>query len=218
MYQAGVVLEVDTIVMPEDNQGNRYMMVFTDPTTFHTWLAATREKSAKEAAEALLQRYASFGIPEIFRHDNGGEFTNELVGELHKRLETEDKPTTPHHFQGHSHVERRNREVLNNIRMAIEETRQRQEWSKFVWIIQAIVNNTVREATGMTANMLVLNPIYADRMGSYVSRFCYQEKEAEFNREHEEPSPQTRENTTNTHDEMAGVARQILESVTTQQC
>ena len=127
-----------------------------------------------------------YTMPEIFRHDNGGELTNELVGELHRRLETEDKPTTPHHFQGHSHVERRNREVLTNIRTAVEETRQRQEWSQFVWIIQAIVNNTVREATGMTANMLVLNPTYADRMGSYVSKFCYQGKEDEFDREHED--------------------------------
>ena len=35
--------------------------------------------------------------------------------------------------------------------------------------------------------------------------------------EHEDPSPQTREDTTNAYDEMAGVARQILESVAKQQ-
>ena len=69
----------------------------------------------------------------------------------------------------------------------------------------------------MTANMLVLNPAYADRMGSYVSKFCYKGKEDELDREHEDPSPQTRENTTNAYDEMAGVARQILESVAKQQ-
>ena len=49
-----------------------------------------------------------------------------------------------------------------------------------------IINNTVREDTGLSADILVLNPIYADRMGSYLRKYCYEEKEQEGGEEQED--------------------------------
>ena len=65
--------------------GYQYILVIMDYFTRFAQAYATRDKSAKTAADRLYNDFIMrFGFPETIHHDQGGEFENKLFYNLEK--------------------------------------------------------------------------------------------------------------------------------------
>ena len=62
--------------LPEDSQGNKYIIVIIDCFSRFVDLYATKSNNAEESARELLQTMGRFGQPSQILSDNGSHFVN----------------------------------------------------------------------------------------------------------------------------------------------
>lgn len=113
------VVIVDTVgPLPKSNRGNVYAVTMICDLTKYLICAATVDKSAKEIARAIFEKFVLvFGPMKSIRTDRGTEYTNETVKELCKLLGTEHKVSTSYHHQTLGSIERNHGELNTYLRM-----------------------------------------------------------------------------------------------------
>ena len=105
-------LAVDTIgPLPEDVDGNKYVLVLVDAFSRWTELIPLRTATASEAAEAILGYVTRYGTPTRISSDNGTQFINELMADLRALLQCETISTLPRNHRENGIVENRIRFV-----------------------------------------------------------------------------------------------------------
>ena len=163
-----------------DSYGNNMIIVIIDNFSRFTDLYATNSTNAEGAADALLSFTGRYATPNAFRTDSGKSFANAIVDGLIERLGADHHLTTAYSKEENALVERQNKEVLRHLRNIIFDKRIANKWSKYLPIVQRIINTSVNSATGVAPaevvfpNGLVLdktlvseaNPIY---MSAYIS-------------------------------------------------
>ena len=149
--QPFLCIAVDAIgPFPEDNGGNKYVIVFICCFTRWVELAAVRSTDAEEAANAFIEMiFARHGLPVMIRSDNGTQFVNDLIDKLLRRLNVKHHNILPYRPQSNGIVERANGEILKHLRMLmLEFGKAHSEWKSLLPIVSFIVNNTIHSATG----------------------------------------------------------------------
>ena len=150
------MLHVDTMgPFPPDDDGKKYILVFTDGFSRFMELIPTARKSAEEVADALLQVSCRYGPPRLIRSDQGGEFVNHLVTTLEKAMGTTAQTTLAYRPQANGIVERANQEVKRHLQPLVQAIRGHRQWSRLLPMVQRIVNSQPHASTGVAPLTLV---------------------------------------------------------------
>ena len=156
---------IDTIgPLPEDENGNKHIIVLIDSFTRYTVLYPAKDTTAPSAAKALLHFVGRFGCPAEILTDNGTQYANSVIKHLSKLLGTSHVLTMAYSKEENGLVERANKEVGRHLRSIIFETNSNTDWSDRLPIIERILNTEIHSSTGVAPYKLIYgNSIDLDR-------------------------------------------------------
>lgn len=106
------VVIIDTIgPLTTSNRGNSYAVTMICDLTKFLVCAPIVDKSAKEVAKAIFERFIlTFGPMKSIRTDRGKEYTNETITELCKLMGVDHKISAAYHHESVGAIERNHRE------------------------------------------------------------------------------------------------------------
>lgn len=127
-----------------------------------------KNKSAFDAARALLQVIGNFGAPLRLRSDGGAEFVNGVIHGLSKLLGVVQHQVLPYTPSANGIVERANRSILERLRyMIFTEHLVRHtahQWSDLLPLVQRMINASIHSAIGTSpARVLFGDTLDLDR-------------------------------------------------------
>lgn len=164
-YEPMRVINVDSIgPFSVDDNNNTYILVIIDCFTRWIELYAIPDLSGVTAAKALLNHIGRFGCPSILRSDNGTQFVNETVDELHRLIGTEHATILAYSKEENAIVERANKEVNRHLRAMLYDLNVFHAWSTCLPFIQRIINSSVHAITNCKpVDLLFGNAIDLDK-------------------------------------------------------
>ena len=129
---------------------------------------ACKNKSAFDAARALLQVVGKVGAPLRLRSDGGAEFVNGVIHGLTKLLGVNQHQVLPYTPSAKGIVERANRRFLERLRfMIFTEHLVRHtahQWSDLLPLVQRMINDASHSAIGTNSKRVIpffeLEPMY----------------------------------------------------------
>jgi hypothetical protein len=146
-------LSIDVLKLPKpDALGMQYVVVVVDSFSHWTSLVAVRNKSAFDAARALMQVIGNFGAPLRIRSDGGKEFVGAVLIGLSRMMGASNHVVLPYTPTANGIVERANRSVLERLREMIFSKRlvrhTEHQWSDLLPMVQRSINASIHSATG----------------------------------------------------------------------
>lgn len=146
-------LSVDVLKLPSpDAFGFKYVVVVVDSFSHWTSIVAVKNKSAFEAARAVMQVVGNFGTPLRIRSDGGSEFVNGVLVGLQRLMGIAPHVILPYHPTANGIVERANRSILERLREMIFSKRlvrhSEHIWSDLLPLVQRAINASIHSATG----------------------------------------------------------------------
>ena len=158
-------INVDTIgPLPMDDDGNQYIVAIIDCFSRFLELYPVKDTSALSAAVPLVDFSGRYGIPAEVLTDNGTQYANQLMKEVETLFQNNHKFTQPYSHEENGIIERANKEILRHLRAIIFDTRIVSEWSKYLPLVQRIMNSQVHESIGVSPASIVFgNSITLDR-------------------------------------------------------
>jgi len=147
-------IAIDAIHMPKTKSGNKYILTVIDTFTRYTALYAIKDLTAETAAKTMINHMCVYGIPLKITSDNSTEY-DAVFSEMLNILQTEKYRIHAYSHQENGIVERANKEVIRHARTIAYELRASDTWDENLKKVQAIMNEKVSEATGLTPNQIV---------------------------------------------------------------
>jgi hypothetical protein len=146
-------LSIDMLKLPDpDSLGMKYVVVVVDSFSHWVSLVAVRNKSAFDAARALMHVIGNFGAPLRLRSDGGKEFLGGVLTGVSRLMGVSNHVVLPYTPTANGIVERANRAVLQRLREMIYSNRlvlhTHHQWSDLLPMVQRSINASVHSATG----------------------------------------------------------------------
>jgi hypothetical protein len=149
-------LAIDTIgPLPEDEKGNKYIIVIIDTFSRFIELYPTADTSAVVAADALFQHGGRYGPPSTLISDGGSQYVNSLIKDFVHLAGIHHHITLAYSKQENGIVERCNKEVLRHLRAIIYEREVLHQWYKFIPMVQRIFNSTISDSIGVSPSQII---------------------------------------------------------------
>ncbi len=146
-------ISVDILKLPKvDARGNKYCVAIVD--NFSRWISLTAcvNKSAFEAARALVNFIGNFGTPLRIRSDGGGEFVNGIIVGLTRMMGVSHHVVQPYTPSANGIVERANRAILEHLRELVFCDRlnyhTHHQWGDLLPLVQRVMNSSVHLPIG----------------------------------------------------------------------
>jgi hypothetical protein len=137
-------LSVDSIgPLPEDENGNKFILVIIDNFSKYASLYATKSTTAISYCQALVSHMGIFGVCSKIRSDGGTQFTADICRTLAKLFGFSHHVILAYHPQANGIVERKNAEVMKHLRAVILVRQDKDRWSQYIPIVQRILNSTL---------------------------------------------------------------------------
>ena len=155
-------LNIDSIgPLPQDEDGNKYIIVIID--CFSRWieLFAAKDTSAASAGQALLQHIGRFGAPSQLLSDQGSQFVNGVIAATLQLMGTQQITTMAYSKQENSIVERSNKEVMRYLRDLCYARGNMQQWSQNLPFVQRIHNAMEKKITGFSPADILFGGVIA---------------------------------------------------------
>ena len=113
-----------------------------------TELRAAHSTSAEEAARALLDVCARYGVPKRIRTDGGSQYANRLIRELTTLMGVQHTFSIAYVPQSNGLVEAGIRSTVQLLRALVNERHIADMWSTALPLVQRCLNTHVHSATG----------------------------------------------------------------------
>lgn len=146
--------------LPMTENGNKYVLVFSEYLTKFATRCAISDISAKTVAEKFLEEIIlRHGSPKKLLTDQGKNFTSKLISELCILCQIKKSQTTPYHPQCDGLVERFNKTLSNMLAMYVNE--RHNDWDRFLSFCFLAYNSSNQESTKFSPCFLLYgrNPI-----------------------------------------------------------
>ena len=140
------IVSIDFLKLDKARGGYEYVLVVTNHFTRYVQAYATKNKSAKSAADKLYNNYIlTYGFPRQIHHDQGKAFHNSLFQRLHQLCKIKSTKTTPYHPMSDCQAERMNCTIINMLKTLneTEKFRLKDHLPKLVFAY----NNTINKST-----------------------------------------------------------------------
>ena len=156
-YYPGEVISMDTLTgLPTTVEGHTCIIVIIDNFTRYVELYPCKSTTEDEATSALLSHVSRYGIPSKVITDNGSQFVaTSVITKLYEALHIAHIRTVAYSKEENSIVERANKEILEHLRALVYDNRTVNTWTKYLPIVQRIMNSTVHSAIGVSPSTLL---------------------------------------------------------------
>ena len=163
---------VDTIgPLPTDDFGHSYVLVIMDSFTRFVNIFPTVSTTAEEAVSGLVAVFGLYGMPQSILSDNGSQFANKLLTLLCEALHIAKCHSVPYRSEGNGQVERVNKEVMRHLRALLFDFRQINLWSKYLSLVQHLVNSTVHSVLGVSPSSMLFGKMISSNRGFFDDSF-----------------------------------------------
>jgi transposase InsO family protein len=151
-------VHIDTISMPMNEKGNRYVLTVSDAGTKFFVGVALPNKAASTVTKALMEKvFLIYGFPTLLVSDEGTEFVNSLNRELCESLGIQRHHTTPYRPAANGQVERAHRTLEAVLRSMIHPSQQ--DWEDWLPYAVFAMNTSSSRSTGMTPFFLMFGRV-----------------------------------------------------------
>ncbi|KAL0220011.1 hypothetical protein P9112_005664 [Eukaryota sp. TZLM1-RC] len=140
-------VNVDVIgPLPEDQDGHRYILVFVDSFTRFTIIVPLKEFNANLTADALIWK-----------------FSKAVFDALCEFLGIEVSKSVPHFSESNGLVERRHRDILQNLRKLLVDFNAYDAWSEYIPYVQLLINSSKSSITDYSPYELMFGSNFSPR-------------------------------------------------------
>ena len=116
------LLQFDYIEIAPGSNGEKYVLMLRDDHSNYAWFFPTADTSAEQAATAIIDWCAAFGVPKMLMSDGPTHFKNETLGRLAKSLRVPHHFTLPYSPWSNGGIERLGKELLRIFRSVTSES------------------------------------------------------------------------------------------------
>lgn len=125
-----VAIDIVGPIRPSSKSGNRYILTLMDYATRYPEAVALPSVETERVAEALVEMFSRFGVPNEILSDRGTNFTSDLMREVAGLLSMRQLHTTPYHPMANGLVEKFNGTLKMMLkRMCAEKPR---DWDRYL--------------------------------------------------------------------------------------
>ncbi|KAL0214501.1 hypothetical protein P9112_006685 [Eukaryota sp. TZLM1-RC] len=134
--------------LPEDQEGYKYILVYDHR-------ASKRDKCQSYWRCINLESLCIFGIPFQIHSDNGPAFSKAVFDELSKFLGIKVSKSIPRFSPSNGLVERRHRDILQNLRKLLVDFNAYDVWSDYLPYVQLLINSSKSSITNHTPYQVI---------------------------------------------------------------
>ena len=146
------MVAVDILSVPVSASGNKCLLVVQD--YFTNWADAIPlpNQKAITITKALVNLFATMGMPEIVHSDQGQNFESVVLKQTLEAFGIRKSHTTAYHPQGDGLVERFNRSLLQLLRTYIV---NEFDWERYLPLALYAYRTAIHSSTGISPHMLM---------------------------------------------------------------